>query len=70
MSVLPSLVQRATGIDLNTRHGALLAAAEITHALYLIAEKNNETIVDVVDEATITGMREITFKVNTCVIIG
>lgn len=32
--VLPQLLPVAVGIDLHGRHGAILACAEITHALY------------------------------------
>lgn len=31
----------ATGMDLHRRHGAILACAEITHALYELASQNN-----------------------------
>uniref|UniRef100_A0A674K5D6 Tubulin-specific chaperone D n=1 Tax=Terrapene triunguis TaxID=2587831 RepID=A0A674K5D6_9SAUR len=35
--VLPRLLPLAVGTDLHTRHGAILACAEITHALYKLA---------------------------------
>ena len=34
VSVLPQLLSMAVGIDLHSRHGAILACAEVTHALY------------------------------------
>uniref|UniRef100_A0A8C2UBM6 Tubulin-specific chaperone D n=1 Tax=Coturnix japonica TaxID=93934 RepID=A0A8C2UBM6_COTJA len=39
--VLPRLLPLSVGIDLHTRHGAILACAEITHALCKLAEENN-----------------------------
>uniref|UniRef100_A0A8C0GQS9 Tubulin-specific chaperone D n=1 Tax=Chelonoidis abingdonii TaxID=106734 RepID=A0A8C0GQS9_CHEAB len=39
--VLPRLLPLAVGTDLHTRHGAILACAEITHALYKLAAENN-----------------------------
>ena len=68
-SVLPSIIPLTTGIDLNTRHGALLATAEITHALSLLAEQNGQTIADVIDSTAIEGMREITRKVREVYIL-
>jgi len=41
ISVLPQLLPMATGMDLHCRHGAILACAEITHALYELATQNN-----------------------------
>uniref|UniRef100_A0A672MBT6 Tubulin-specific chaperone D n=1 Tax=Sinocyclocheilus grahami TaxID=75366 RepID=A0A672MBT6_SINGR len=40
-TVLPQLLPMATGMDLHRRHGAILACAEITHALYELATQNN-----------------------------
>uniref|UniRef100_A0A6Q2ZKK8 Tubulin-specific chaperone D n=1 Tax=Esox lucius TaxID=8010 RepID=A0A6Q2ZKK8_ESOLU len=40
-TVLPQLLPVAIGIDLQGRHGALLACAEIGHALYILASENN-----------------------------
>uniref|UniRef100_A0A8C3SZE1 Tubulin-specific chaperone D n=1 Tax=Chelydra serpentina TaxID=8475 RepID=A0A8C3SZE1_CHESE len=39
--VLPRLLPLSVGTDLHTRHGAILACAEITHALYKLAAENN-----------------------------
>lgn len=41
LSVLPRLLPLSVGTDLHTRHGAILACAEITHALCKLAEENN-----------------------------
>lgn len=34
LPVLPRLLTMATGVDLHARHGAILACAEVVHALY------------------------------------
>ncbi|KAL2297601.1 hypothetical protein Nmel_016147, partial [Mimus melanotis] len=39
--VLPRLLPLSVGSDLHTRHGAILACAEITHALCKLAQENN-----------------------------
>uniref|UniRef100_A0A8C7HDW9 Tubulin-specific chaperone D n=1 Tax=Oncorhynchus kisutch TaxID=8019 RepID=A0A8C7HDW9_ONCKI len=40
-AVMPQLLPIALGIDLHSRHGAILASAEISHALYKLANQNN-----------------------------
>uniref|UniRef100_A0A8K9XXD6 Tubulin-specific chaperone D n=1 Tax=Oncorhynchus mykiss TaxID=8022 RepID=A0A8K9XXD6_ONCMY len=40
-TVLDLLLPIALGIDLHSRHGAILASAEISHALYKLANQNN-----------------------------
>uniref|UniRef100_A0A8K9UVW2 Tubulin-specific chaperone D n=1 Tax=Oncorhynchus mykiss TaxID=8022 RepID=A0A8K9UVW2_ONCMY len=40
-TVMPQLLPIALGIDLHSRHGAILASAEISHALYKLANQNN-----------------------------
>eukprot|EP00064_Thunnus_orientalis_P012161 superscaffoldBa00001828_g12195 len=40
-TVLPQLLPMAVGIDLHSRHGAILACAEITHALYKLGLQTN-----------------------------
>ena len=40
VAVLPKLLPLAVGTDLHTRHGAILACAEITLALKELAEEN------------------------------
>lgn len=44
-TAIPILLSNAIGIDLNTRHGAILALAEIIHALSL-GLKSSEKIDD------------------------
>uniref|UniRef100_A0A670K6E4 Tubulin-specific chaperone D n=1 Tax=Podarcis muralis TaxID=64176 RepID=A0A670K6E4_PODMU len=44
IAVLPKLLPLAIGTDLHTRHGAILACAEITHALSKLAEENKSVL--------------------------
>uniref|UniRef100_A0A670KC97 Tubulin-specific chaperone D n=1 Tax=Podarcis muralis TaxID=64176 RepID=A0A670KC97_PODMU len=44
IAVLPKLLPLAIGTDLHTRHGAILACAEITHALSKLAEENKRIV--------------------------
>uniref|UniRef100_A0AAY4BM32 Tubulin-specific chaperone D n=1 Tax=Denticeps clupeoides TaxID=299321 RepID=A0AAY4BM32_9TELE len=43
-TVLPQLLPKATAKDLHTRHGAILACAEITHALSKLSAENTDTL--------------------------
>lgn len=40
--ILPDVLDGCTSIDLNERHGAILAAAEITHQLSKLGSKENK----------------------------
>ncbi|XP_077980737.1 tubulin-specific chaperone D-like [Glandiceps talaboti] len=63
-TVLPASIPLATGMDLNSRHGNLVAAAEITHALYKLAVDSNRTITDIIDAGTIEGLKQISIKMD------
>ena len=43
-SVLPTILPLTLGLDLNTRHGSILCAAEVTHALYSYGVENNRFV--------------------------
>lgn len=58
-SVLPKLLPMATGMDLQARHGSILACAEITHALYELAIQNNRSVTDFLSSETIEGLKGI-----------
>ncbi|KAM3921962.1 tubulin-specific chaperone D [Leptodactylus fuscus] len=58
-SVLPRLLPLTTGKDLHTRHGAILACAEITHALYKLAVQNSRAISDYLDSDAVSGLVSI-----------
>ncbi|NXD62365.1 TBCD protein, partial [Eolophus roseicapillus] len=57
--VLPRLLPLSVGTDLHTRHGAILACAEITHALCKLAEENNRSITHYFDEKSLEGLKRI-----------
>lgn len=63
-TVLPQLLPLATGTDLHTRHGAILACAEITHALYKLAVQSNRTVADYLDEETLQSLIAIHQKLQ------
>lgn len=52
-SVLPQLLSRTTSIDLNARHGAVLAIAELLHALSLVGKDRNQSILEIVGESLV-----------------
>lgn len=63
-TVLPQLLPMATGMDLHSRHGAILACAEITHALYELATQNNSSVTDFLSSDTIEGLKNIHQKLS------
>lgn len=58
-TVLPQLLPMAVGIDLHSRHGAILACAEITHALYKIGVPTNRGVVDTISSECVEGLKNI-----------
>uniref|UniRef100_A0A672MDG3 Tubulin-specific chaperone D n=1 Tax=Sinocyclocheilus grahami TaxID=75366 RepID=A0A672MDG3_SINGR len=69
-TVLPQLLPMATGMDLHRRHGAILACAEITHALYELATQNNSWVTDFLSSDTIEGLKNIHQKVCRISLLG
>uniref|UniRef100_A0A8C5WFX2 Tubulin-specific chaperone D n=1 Tax=Leptobrachium leishanense TaxID=445787 RepID=A0A8C5WFX2_9ANUR len=75
-AVLPRLLPLATGSDLHTRHGAILACAEITHALYKLAVQNNSLLAHTADTETRVPLSNslwnplITPEPNLCSVSG
>uniref|UniRef100_UPI00398F11B9 tubulin-specific chaperone D n=1 Tax=Pristiophorus japonicus TaxID=55135 RepID=UPI00398F11B9 len=63
---LPRLLPLATGIDLNTRHGAVLACAEIVFALYKMAVESNRPITDYINENSRESLKNIHRKLYNC----
>ncbi|NWX24719.1 TBCD protein, partial [Aegotheles bennettii] len=57
--VLPRLLPLSVGTDLHTRHGAVLASAEITHALCKLAEENNRSVTYYLNEKSLEGLKQI-----------
>uniref|UniRef100_A0A673JKL5 Tubulin-specific chaperone D n=1 Tax=Sinocyclocheilus rhinocerous TaxID=307959 RepID=A0A673JKL5_9TELE len=72
-TVVPQLLPMATGMDLHRRHGAILACAEITHALYELATQNNRLhpwVTDFLSSDTIEGLKNIHQKVCRISLLG
>ncbi|NXY54620.1 TBCD protein, partial [Callaeas wilsoni] len=57
--VLPRLLPLSVGSDLHTRHGAILACAEITHALCKLAQENNRSVTYYFSEQSLEGLKQI-----------
>ncbi|XP_076451234.1 tubulin-specific chaperone D-like [Babylonia areolata] len=62
---LPSLLSMTSGIDLFQRHGAIIAAAEITHALFLHHHSSGKTVESVLSSAVIEGLQNIAQTLHT-----
>ncbi|XP_074512596.1 tubulin-specific chaperone D isoform X2 [Sebastes fasciatus] len=62
--VLPQLLPKAVGIDLHSRHGAILSCAEITHALYKLGLQTNRTVVDMISSECVDALKNIHQKIN------
>ncbi|NXP81874.1 TBCD protein, partial [Ramphastos sulfuratus] len=67
--VLPRLLPLSVGTDLHTRHGAILACAEITHALCKLAEENNRSITHYFSEKSLEGLKQIHQEVKLLVLL-
>ncbi|NXB45964.1 TBCD protein, partial [Leucopsar rothschildi] len=57
--VLPRLLPLSVGSDLHTRHGAILACAEITHALCKLALENNRSVTYYFSEKSLEDLKQI-----------
>ncbi|KAG7242810.1 hypothetical protein INR49_018065 [Caranx melampygus] len=58
-TVLPQLLPMAVGLDLHSRHGAILACAEITHALYKLSLQTNRTVADMISSECVDALKNI-----------
>ncbi|XP_069510643.1 tubulin-specific chaperone D isoform X2 [Ambystoma mexicanum] len=58
-NVLPRLLPAAVGLDLHTRHGAIMACAEVTHALCNLAKEKNRPAADYLNEGILNGFKKI-----------
>ncbi|XP_041812434.1 tubulin-specific chaperone D [Chelmon rostratus] len=63
-TVLPQLLPMAVGSDLHGRHGAILACAEITHALYKLGLQTNRTVVDMISSECVDALKNIHQKLH------
>ncbi|EHB09375.1 Tubulin-specific chaperone D [Heterocephalus glaber] len=57
--VLPALLLMVPSPDLHTRHGAILACAEVTYALYKLAAQRGRPVTDYLDEKAVQGLKQI-----------
>lgn len=62
--VLPKVLPMTTGIDLYLRHGAILAVAEITHALSKVSTAKGKKIEDVISKDVINDLKNIAVKLT------
>ncbi|XP_029584977.1 tubulin-specific chaperone D isoform X2 [Salmo trutta] len=58
-TVMPQLLPIALGIDLHSRHGAILASAEISHALFKLANQNNRPVTELISSDCVDGLKSI-----------
>uniref|UniRef100_A0A3B3Z090 Tubulin-specific chaperone D n=1 Tax=Poecilia mexicana TaxID=48701 RepID=A0A3B3Z090_9TELE len=58
-TVLPQLLTTAVGVDLHSRHGAILACGEITYALYKVALRSNRTVMDLISPECVDALKNI-----------
>ncbi|NWR76449.1 TBCD protein, partial [Centropus unirufus] len=63
--VLPRLLPLSVGTDLHTRHGTILACAEITHALCKLAEENKRSITYYFNENSLEALKKIHQEVGS-----
>ncbi|XP_002723088.2 tubulin-specific chaperone D isoform X1 [Oryctolagus cuniculus] len=57
--VLPRLLSMTLSPDLHSRHGAILACAELTHALHKLAVQQGRPLTDCLDEKAVQGLKQI-----------
>ncbi|XP_028674483.2 tubulin-specific chaperone D [Erpetoichthys calabaricus] len=61
-TVIPKLLPLTVGMDLHTRHGSILACAEITHALYRLAAAQDRSVGAYLSDEALEGLRNIHYK--------
>ncbi|XP_021566886.1 tubulin-specific chaperone D [Carlito syrichta] len=57
--VFPKLLSMTLSSDLHTRHGSILACAEVTYALYKLAAQEHRPVTDYMDEKAVQGLKQI-----------
>ncbi|XP_061830382.1 tubulin-specific chaperone D-like [Nerophis lumbriciformis] len=63
-SVLPQLLLMAVAPDLHGRHGAILACAEVVHALYKLGLHTSRTVVDIIPPKCVEALKDIHQKLQ------
>ncbi|XP_054616149.1 tubulin-specific chaperone D [Dunckerocampus dactyliophorus] len=64
MSVLPQLLRMAVAPDLHGRHGAILACAEVTHALSKLGQHTSRTVVDIIPSECVEALKDVHQKLQ------
>ena len=64
VSVLPKLLPYTTCLDVQSRHGAILAVAEMTYALSKLASQQGKLIEDLIGQHMVDGIKNIAIKVR------
>ncbi|XP_071963233.1 tubulin-specific chaperone D-like [Antedon mediterranea] len=64
-TVIPFLLPLTTSIDLNTRHGAVFAVAEIIHSLYEHSQANSIKLVDLIGSSVVETIKGLTRKMDS-----
>ncbi|XP_053517293.1 tubulin-specific chaperone D isoform X4 [Artibeus jamaicensis] len=57
--VFPRLLSMTRSPDLHTRHGAVLACAEVAHSLCALAVLQDRPVTDYLDETAVQGLKQI-----------
>ncbi|XP_053767028.1 tubulin-specific chaperone D isoform X2 [Desmodus rotundus] len=57
--VFPRLLSMTRSPDLHTRHGAVLACAEVAHSLCTLAVQENRPVADYLDDSAVQGLKQI-----------
>ncbi|XP_053425237.1 tubulin-specific chaperone D [Nycticebus coucang] len=57
--VFPRLLSMTRSPDLHTRHGSVLACAELTHALYRLAAQQSRPVTEYLDQQAVQGLKQI-----------
>ncbi|KAM9783426.1 tubulin-specific chaperone D isoform 1-T8 [Syngnathus typhle] len=63
-SVLPQLLKMAAAADLQGRHGAILACAEVTYALYKLGLCTGRTVMDMVPSDCVVALKDLHQKIQ------
>ncbi|XP_049600639.1 tubulin-specific chaperone D isoform X2 [Syngnathus scovelli] len=63
-SVLPQLLKMAAAAELQGRHGAILACAEVTYALYKLGLRTGRTVVDMVPSECVAALKDLHQKIQ------
>ncbi|XP_048222175.1 tubulin-specific chaperone D [Perognathus longimembris pacificus] len=57
--VFPALLLMTSSSDLHTRHGSIIACAEVVYALYKLASQRDRPVTDYLDEKAVQGLKQI-----------